>query len=166
MIKALSVPGHVVLRGHSLPLNNDVAKAFVIDCARFTEGLLPEHDLKNKWELSDDAWRDLEENRSVLDAVKHERDRRESNGTAATEAARRHYVKAPSILGDILNNSDVSPRHRIEAAKELRAITTAAVGAGKHKTEKFTVVINLGAGDERVYHLDGHQEIDLPDTDE
>jgi hypothetical protein len=148
-----------------LPIGGEVGKAFVTDCARFTEGLISEHDVKTKWGLGDEAWQELERNQSVLDAVQRERDRRINNGAAATEAARRHYVNAPLILGDILTNSDVSPRHRIEAAKELRAITSIAGVAEKHK-EAFTVVINLGAGNERVFHFDGHRPVAPPESAE
>jgi hypothetical protein len=158
-------PGDVVLRGHALPLSSDVGKAFVEDCARYTEGLTSETDVKSKWGISNEAWQDLEKNQAMLDALQRERARRVRNGAAATEAARQHFVKAPSILGGILSNAEVSPRHRIEAAKELRAITSAA-GAAQQGGEKFTVVINLGAGEQRVYHLDGNPNLDPSRNDE
>ena len=34
----------------------------------------------------------------------------------------RHLDKAPDILGTIMTNDGNSPRHRIEAAKELRVV--------------------------------------------
>lgn len=146
-------PEAVTLRGQSVPLDSDVGRTFVDDCARYTEGLLAETDVKNKWGLSDDAWLSLEQNLAVLGAVQRERERRVMNGVAAAEAARQQFVKAPSVLGGILSSDGVSPRHRIEAARELRAIVSADSGADKQSGEQFTVVINLGADERLVYNL-------------
>lgn len=143
----------VVLRGQSISLTSDVGRAFVCDCARYTECLIAEADVKNKWGLSDEAWRGLEQNLAVLEAVKRERERRVMDGVAAAEAARWQFVKAPSVLGGILSSDEVSPRHRIEAARELRAIASADGGADKQSGEKFTIIINLGADEKRTYHL-------------
>ena len=119
-----------------------------------TEGVLAETDIKRKWGLSDEAWPGLEQNAAVLEAVKRERERRVMNGVAAAEAARRQFVKAPSVLGVILSSDEVSPRHRIEAARELRAIVSADRGADTVQSgENFTVVINLGADEKRTYQL-------------
>jgi hypothetical protein len=50
-----------------------------------------------------------------------------------------------------MRNEDASPRHRIEAARELRQT---AIGTGSENTrsdsgERFTITINLGA-DEKI----------------
>jgi len=157
--------GCVVLRGVSVPLNSDVGSTFVEDCARYTEGLIAETDVKNKWNLSDEAWRGLEQNLALLEAVRRQRERRVMNGVAATEAARRQFVKAPSVLGGILSSDGVSPRHRIEAARELRAIAGVGGDADKQSAEKFTVVINLGADERLVYQLH-RPSLDLRKDDE
>jgi len=143
----------VVLRSETISLETELGRAFVSDCAKFTEGLLAAADIKSKWGLSDETWSGLEQNAAVLDAVQRERERRVMNGVAAIEAARREFVKAPSILGTILSTDEVSPRHRIEAARELRAIVSTDDVANGGSGERFTVVINLGGDDRRTYDL-------------
>jgi hypothetical protein len=157
--------GCVVLRGQSVPLNSDVGRTFIEDCARYTESLLSEADIKGKWGISDEAWLGLEQNLAVLDSVQQERERRVMNGVSAAEAARRQFVRAPSVLGGILSNDEVSPRHRIEAARELRAIVGANGDPDRQVGEKFTVVINLGADEKRVYDFN-RPNLDLLRGDE
>ena len=115
--------------------------------------------------MSDEAWSGLEQNAAVLDAVQRERERRVTNGVAARDAARREFVKAPSVLGTILSTDEVSPRHRIEAARELRAIVSTDGLTHGASGEGFTVVINLGADDKRTYDL-RRPILDLRKSDE
>lgn len=150
--KMLAKTGSVVLRGVTVALDTDVGQAFVIDCARNTEGLLSDHDLKSKWALSDDHWERLAGNTPLLQAVQAERERRILSGEAAREAAQRHFAKAPTVLNRILTDELVSPRHRIEAARELRQ--AAGDGTPPGTGEKFT--INITIGDKKlVYEVDG-----------
>ena len=48
--------GTVALRGVTVALDTEVGQAFVIDCARNTEGLTPEREIKTKYRLSDRDW--------------------------------------------------------------------------------------------------------------
>jgi hypothetical protein len=87
-------------------------------------------------------------------AVRAERERRMLNGAAARESACRHFVKAPTILDQIMTDAQSNPRHKIEAIKELRA--TAAIGSGADRpaeTENFIIRIDLTAsgGDVEIY---------------
>src|SRR5580700_10286951 len=119
-LKALAQTGSVNLRRVTVALNTDVGGAFITDCARHTERLLSDSEIKDGWGLSDEDWGRLADNAPLLQAVRAERERRICNGDAAREAAQRHFAKAPAVLNDILTNELVSPRHRIEAARELR----------------------------------------------
>jgi hypothetical protein len=133
----------VVLRGLPVVLTSDVGKAFVADCARNTEGLLSDAEVKDKWGLIDEDWAGLAGNAPVLAAVRAERDRRVASGLAAKEAAQRHFARAQTVLGDILNDEQVAPRHRIEAARELRQVA----GSGPENPlagEKVSIIINMG----------------------
>ena len=134
----LPITSLVVLRGETISLDTEIGRAFISDCARFTEGVLAETDVKRKWGLSDEAWQGLEQNAAVLEAVKRERERRVMDGVAAAEAARWQFVKAPSVLGVILSSDEVSPRHRIEAARELRAIASADGGADRQSRDSVS----------------------------
>ena len=65
-------------------------------------------------------------------AVRAERERRILSGEAPKEAAQRHFTKAPAVLNDILTDEQVSPRHRIEAARELRQVA----GSGPERARR------------------------------
>lgn len=150
--------GSVVLRGVVISLNTEIGQAFIADCARFVEGLLSDHEIQQKWGLTQGDWEGLAQNAPLQKVVRAERDRRIANSEAAREAAQRQFLRAPNILGEILTNQDVSPRHRIEAARELRAVATAGGDASGRANERFTVVIKIGADEklnlEREFHSD------------
>src|SRR5262249_1772093 len=117
----------VVLRGVSIPLASDVGGAFISDCSRNRERLLSDQRLCEKYGLTIDAWAKIAKNQALRLAVDTEHERRISNGDAAREAAAKFFTKAPEVLDTILQDQRANPRHRIEAAKELRA--TANIGA-------------------------------------
>ena len=112
--------GSVILRGVTVSLTTNVGEEFVTDCARHLEGSLSDAEIKRKWELSDGDWAELAANAPLLMAVRVEHDRRVFDGECAREAAQRHFSKAPHVLNRILTDEQVAPRHRIEAARELR----------------------------------------------
>ena len=141
--------GSVRLRGASVSLDTDVGQAFVVDCCRHTEGLLSDSDIKSKWTLGDEDWMNLADNATLLQAVRAERERRVISGAAAREAALRYFTQAPTVLSDILTDEQVSPRHRIEAARELRQVAGDRPDAASGADEKIVIKINLG-GDEKL----------------
>jgi len=47
--------GSVVLRGIIVDLASDIGQGFVLDCARYCEGLAVEDELKSKYALTDSA---------------------------------------------------------------------------------------------------------------
>jgi hypothetical protein len=146
---ATEAGGTVVLRRVTVALDTDVGQAFIADCARNIEGLISDLEIKTKYELSDADWEQLASNSPLLHAVRDERERRVLSGEAPREAAQRHFTKAPAILNDILTDEQVSPRHRIEAARELRQVAGSGPERGPTPGEKFTIVIDLG-GDDKI----------------
>jgi hypothetical protein len=141
--------GTVTLRGVAVALDSDIGGAFVTDCCRHTEGLLSDNEIKSKWVLSGEEWVGLAANTPLLGAVRAERERRILSGAAAREAALRYFAQAPTVLSDILIDEQVSPRHRIEAARELRQVAGDRPGATSGADEKIIIKINLG-GDEKL----------------
>lgn len=135
--------GSVRVRGVNVGLDSEPAKTFVTECARNIEGLRSEREIKEAWGIDEGEWTALADNAPVLKAIKAERERRIRSGDAAREAAQQHFAKAPSILSDIMQNDAISPRHRIEAAKELRQVA-GADRDGAATGEKFVIVIDLG----------------------
>jgi hypothetical protein len=105
-----------------IDFNSDLGRAFVVDATRAGEGLITDAELQEKYELSPTDWQNITKDRKLGRAIRDERDRRVRNGTAARESAARHFVKAPTILAGIMESEASSPRHVIEAAKEIRQV--------------------------------------------
>jgi len=141
----------VVLRGVRVPLNSDIGMAFVSDCSRNRERIFSDAQIREKYDISETDWNDVIKNGPLRVAVNRECERRTLSGDAAREAAAVEFVKAPKILGGILEDPKANPRHKIEASKELRA--SARVGDAEigDAVEKFVISINFGpTSDERV----------------
>ena len=58
------------------------------------------------------------------------------------------------MLGDIIKDNTASPRHRVDAIRELRACASGAEDTTKSDKERFVISINFGS--HKVY-----REIDL-----
>jgi hypothetical protein len=141
--------GRVRVRGTEVSFYGEAGKMFITDCARCIEGLKSDREIREAWGLDEQEWDRLAENMPLLNAVRAELERRVRSGETAREAAQEHFANAPSVLNEILHNQLVSPRARIEAARELRQ-----VAAGDPKTlaavEKFVINIDLGGDDKFV----------------
>jgi hypothetical protein len=161
---ALAAPGTVVLRALTVALDSEVGKIFVEDCCRNTEGLISDLEIRAKYELTDEDWERMAGNSHLLRAVRTERDRRILSGESAREAAQRHFAKAPNVLNCILIDEQISPRHRIEAARELRQ----AAGNGLDTAgprERFIIRIDLGGDEKLVFEKEVAPREPLPPHD-
>jgi hypothetical protein len=117
---------------------------FVSDLARYCEGIVTEQNVRKKWRLSENVWTELGEDEAFIEVIKRERERRTRNGATARERAQKLFTETPEVLGNILNDDEMSARHRIEAAREIRAV--AATGPETQPPmERFSITINLGA---------------------
>jgi hypothetical protein len=147
--------GTVVLRGIAVPLDGDVARIFVTDCARFIENLITEEQLRRKYQLDDAGWQQLATNEPLQQRVGAQKEKRIRDGTAAREKAAHLFLAAPDVLSTIMTDATASPRHRVDACRELRA--TAQVGSeNKPADERDRFVINIRFGGQKV-----HREIEL-----
>ena len=147
--------GSVVLRGIEIDLASDVGMAFTMDCCRFIEGLVTEEVLSKKFELDDAAWRQLETNEPLQRAVGAQKEKRVRSGEAAREKAAHLFLAAPDVLSTIMTDATASPRHRVDACRELRA--TAQVGSeNKPADERERFVINISFGKQTL-----HRDIEL-----
>ena len=102
-----------------LPLIND--HSFISDLARFAEGIVSQQDVKKKYRLEESEWDALGENDELVRAVDAEKVRRIRNGSSAREKAQLKFIAAPDVLSNILTDNSASPRHRIEASRELKS---------------------------------------------
>jgi hypothetical protein len=121
-------------------------REFLVDCARFAEGLLSETQIKRKYRHFDsETWERLGSDEALVEAIELEKLQRIRSGQCAAERAQVLVATAPQRLGKILNSGEANPRHVIESARELRNMaagseTTAAAATA----DKFLIVINLG----------------------
>ena len=136
----------IILRSAPVSLTSDVGRAFVTDLARASEGLVGDDELRDKYGLGIEAWRNSTKDRTLVRAVQAERDRRVLNGTAVREAAAKHFVKAPRILDQIMTDQYANPRHQIEAIRELRQTAAGDSSECQPETERFIIHIDLSAG--------------------
>src|SRR5262249_49656683 len=134
----------VTLRGIRVPLTSDVGSAFISDCARNRERLFSDDQLQEKYDINPRNWNDIIKNKPLRLAISRECERRMLNGDGAREAAAKQFTKAPAVLGGILEDQAANPRHRIEAAKELRATARIEDEKSTDTTDRFIISINLG----------------------
>jgi hypothetical protein len=149
----------VTLRGRAVDVDSDVGQAFTTDCVRFVEGIVTEEQLRKKYDIDDDGWRQLASHDALQRAVGATKERRIRSGQAAQEKAAHLFVSCPDVLGGIVNDTGAPARSRIEAIRELRQVATAGSGANTpaDDRERFTIRINFGT--QKV-----HREIELKPT--
>jgi hypothetical protein len=124
---------------------------FILELCRFSENLTTEAAVRKRFRLPDDVWEGLGKDEELVAAIEAEKVRRIRNGATARERAQQLFASVPDTLGKILNAADdVSPRHKIESARELRAIAAnTGPEAAPATDEKFTITIVLNA-DEKI----------------
>ena len=118
--------------------------AFIVDMARFADGLLSEKQIKKKYRFDAATWEKLGNNDALVEKIEEEKARRIRRGETARERAQALYAGAPTVLGNIMNDGTASPRYRIESAKELR-VCAANGPESVPAADRFQIVINLGA---------------------
>jgi hypothetical protein len=136
----------IVLNGIKTALDDASGREFVCDCVRAGEGLITDAELREKYAIAAADWRRITKNKSLIQAIRSEAERRVRTGQAAQEAASKHFAGAPKVLNELMTDKATHPKFRIESARELR---TVAIGdgnkAGPPGTEKFVINIDLGA---------------------
>jgi len=141
-----SQAGDVVgLHGYPIPLDEGKRQEFVVDMARFAEGVLTEKWVRRKYRFDAEAWEQLGSDDQLVEEIEAEKLRRIRSGESAREKAQIHFAGAPDVLGGILKDASSSPRHRIESAKELRAVAANGPEAAP-AADRFQIVIDLGGG--------------------
>jgi len=145
-VPAATSDNFITLHGKPTELTSTEGHQFVVDCMRAAEGLIDDKMLQEVYKISPADWKNIAENKALADAIRDEGRRRVRSGQRAKEAAQGIFVKAPTVLDSIMSDERASPRHRIEAAREIRQV---AIGSGDESTaeatERFTITINLGA---------------------
>ena len=154
---------NIVLGGVSVELSSDIGRQFVVDCTRAGEGLISDRELAEIYEISPADWQNIAKDAALGRAIRAERDRRVRTGTAAREAASKHFVRAPNVLATIMDNEQSNPRHKIEAIRELRQTAIPESPNSPSQSDRFIIQINLGA-DVEIYNKPIAVGVDDPDA--
>ena len=109
----------VVLPDATIDPSSDLGRQLVVDLARYREGLVDEKAIRKKFRLDNDVWQALGDDDELIRAVEAEAVRRIADGSVKRERAQVLVARAPTVLGDILNDASQSARHRIDSAKTL-----------------------------------------------
>ena len=136
----------VELRDHLMPLDSERGLELITDLARYAEGLLDEAAVKKIYRFSDEDWDRMGSNDELVEKIQVEKTRRIRDGRSARERAQALFAEAPAVLGTILHGDDISPRHKIESCRELRAIAANGPEVAAPET-RFIISIDLGGGE-------------------
>jgi hypothetical protein len=144
----------------SIPVDGELRHDFIVDCARFAEGILTEKTVKKKYRFDDNTWERLGSDEALIEAIEIRGIR---DGSTASERAQVLFAETPTVLGSILHDDDASARHRIESARELRQIAAnGPEAAAAAASDRFQIIINLG---DDVLKFDKSIEINPNDAD-
>jgi len=123
----------------------------ITDCCRYSEGILTEKQVRQKYHLFDEStWTALGSDEALLEKIELEKVRRVRSGAAKRERAQALVVEACGVLGEIMRDAGASPKHRIDASKALDAFADNGPQAAPEQ-DRFRIVINLGADQRLVF---------------
>lgn len=129
-----------------------MGEVFLLACAYNRARLVNDEQVCEKFGITPEAWQTIIKNPAVRLAVNAEHERLIRTGDIARQSAAQLFATAPEVLGKILNDPKSSPRHVIEASKELRA--TARVGDEKSDADSDRVVITINLGNDEKLVVD------------
>jgi hypothetical protein len=124
---------------------------FVVDFARYSEGILDEKFLRRKYQFAESVWESLGEDDALVKLIEDEKLRRVRDGSAKREKAQQHIVRAPDILNSIMSDDRASPRHKVDAIKVLDGLATPPGQAAAIDRDRFVISIVLN-GDVETYN--------------
>lgn len=138
----------------------------IADLCRFAEGIFSEQEVRKRHRLAENVWKDLGANDELVEKIEVERVRRIRDGSAKRELAQKHIVRAPTVLSNIMDDTNASPRHRVDAVKTLDVLAAngpEAVAAAA----RFVIRIDLSADTQNSDHVENYSKaIKIDPTDE
>ena len=156
----------VVLHDATIDPNSDLGRQLVVDLARYREGLVDEKAIRKNYRLANDVGEALGDDDELIRAVEAEAVRRIADGSVKRERAQVLVARAPTVLGDILNDVAQSARHRIDSAKTLNDFASNGAEAAAGQSDRFIITINLsGDGVDHILHFDKSIAINAADID-
>jgi hypothetical protein len=117
---------------------------FVLDLARFADGILTEKQIRQKYHVFDDAvWEQLAQDDALCERIEACRISRVRSGKTKRELAQLHVTRGPAALAKIMDNPDANARHVCDAVATLDRLAGGERESGPTDSEKFVVIINL-----------------------
>jgi len=149
---------NITLNGTTVALDSATGNEFIRDATRAAEGVIDDIELQEKFDLTAEDLQKLAANKAVARSIREERARRLRSGLAVREAAQKEFIQSPKIMGEILADKENSPRHRIEASRELRSTAFSADDRERPiDTERFLIRIDISGGSGDSEHIIEHQ---------
>jgi len=142
---------------------------FIVDMARFADGLLTEAQIKKKYRFDAATWNRLGEDDALVEKIEAEKQRRIRDGSTKRERAQVEVIDAAPILGGIMRDPNANERHRIDSIKALDALAANSPTSGPLAVDRFVIKIDIsgdGSGSD-VLHFDKAISVDPnddPDT--
>jgi len=122
----------------------------ITDCCRYSESILTEKQVRQKYHLFDDAtWARLGDDDALVEAIELEKVRRIRSGQTKREKAQALIIQAVDILGEIALDPSANARHRIDASRALDTLADPGPTHAPDSSERFVITINLG-NDEKI----------------
>jgi hypothetical protein len=137
--------GAVVLPDATINPSSDLGRQLVVDLARYRENLLDEKTIRKRYRFDESTWQKLADDDELIRAVEAEAVRRIADGSVKRERSQVLVARAPTVLGDILNDASQSARHRIDSCKVLNDLASNGPGDTAPASDRFVIQINLGA---------------------
>jgi hypothetical protein len=117
---------------------------FIQDMCRYRESILEEKAIRKKYRLAESDWEKMGDDDNLVRAIEAEAARRVKDGSCKKERAQQLVTAAPAVLGNIMNDSSQSAKHRIDSAKVLNDFAANGPEAATAGT-RFLIQINMGA---------------------
>jgi len=116
-----------------ISLDSDICRELIVDCARYSEGLLTEKEVKKKHRFDDATWERLGQDDALVEAIEAEKLRRVRSGLAKRELAQKHVVKAPDVLN---TTCSIPPRARNTGSTRPRCWTSSPPTDRKQRQQR------------------------------
>jgi hypothetical protein len=116
---------------------------FVVDFARYSEGILDEKFLRRKYRFAESIWESLGEDDALVKLIEDEKLRRIRDGSSKREKAQMLVVKAPDTLSNIMLDPNGSAKAKIDAAGLLDRFAANGPQAGI-SADRFIIQITIG----------------------
>src|SRR5262249_47418126 len=139
---------------------------FIVDMARFADGLLTEAQVKKKYRFDAKTWNQLGKNDALVEKIEEEKARRIKDGSTKRERAQVEVIDAAPILGGIMRDPKANEKHRIDSIKTLDALAANGPEAAP-ADDRFIIHIDIsgdGSG-ANVEHYNKSIAINADDVD-